>query len=566
MGILYDKMMFTPQQCRVRLSEASFRSQEAFQKSMGSSMSSFNSSLGDIKSGMNSGFKNLGNQVGNMHNDMNAGFKDLGNQVGNMHNDMNAGFSNLGNQMSDGFSSLDSTVRTGINSVNSNIGVVNDNITNMATGLSNQMASSTDAITGSVAESANYLGGQMAENSAMLANTMVSTSEQLASTVMQGAQMISGATFMSAMMGSAMVSRSIKRQTEVLKQEFTELRSEQMLSRRAITAAQMLTYHELKELNSNMVRNHHETMWALMEQSSILSEIRDILKFPRRTEAFELEKTGRFLIEREMYSQALEALLEAWKLVHNSEPGIAVSLAFAYDGLDNKEEFEKMMNIALNLSNDGQLSSYCHSLLSDFYWLTEDKEKALEQSYLAVSKSQNDIISQVNLAATLAEMGEKTKALDVIRELLKQDTDALKPLLDRQSFYRHNLVPEIMSLLNKYFDSEKEELKNKVFNFKTVLKDVEEKGAQKQFKGHNNRFMAIADDINKSCSISGATKKQLEKLHSKQEELVSIEEDARKVVNANKEFQTLDAMRKDVEKFLDGCFQQVVKIIPPKRH
>ncbi len=49
--------------------------------------------------------------------------------------------------------------------------------------------------------------------------------------------MISGATFMSAMMGSAMVSRSIKRQTEVLKQEFTELRSEQMLSRRAIIAA-----------------------------------------------------------------------------------------------------------------------------------------------------------------------------------------------------------------------------------------------------------------------------------------------------------------------------------------
>jgi tetratricopeptide (TPR) repeat protein len=417
---------------------------------------------------------------------------------------------------------------------------LNQNLSNIGSGLSNQMAHSTSH----------------------LSNTFTAVGEQLSQTVFQSAAMISGATFISALTSSAIIARSIKRQTETLKNELQELRTEQIISRRAITTAQMLTYYELSELKVQTIRNHKETIWAMMSQSEILSEIRELIKNPRQTEALELEKVGRVLLERGLYEQALQALIEAKGIIHDVEPGIAITMAFVYDNLKQFDNCKNRLYHAITLSKEPNLNSYCFALLSDLYWNNKEIEKATEYSGKALTLLPHDVPSRVNHAALLAEIGNTNQAKDIIESVLKEDIDNLKVIFDRKSFYRHELIPEILKLIKLFLDPELEEIKSKVIESQTQLETIKGEGIYKQTKGHKLRFdseLKSLEEIQKK--EKDYTKRDwFEKLHEKYEELIMIEEDAKKATKTTLNSQRVADVRKDVELFLDGVYQRIVNI------
>ena len=407
------------------------------------------------------------------------------------------------------------------------------------------------------------LSSQMASDSAHLSSTFQAVGASLSENIFQSAAIVSGSTFMGALTTSGLIAKAIKRQTLELKNELLELRTEQMYSRRAITAAQMLTYHELADLRVQTIRNHAETLWALIGQSSILNEIRELLQHPRRTEALELAKTGNFLMERGLFPQAKDSLQEARKIIHDSEPGIAVSLGFAHAHLDEHKATEERLSHAVMLSEDDQFNAWCLGLLSDFYWNKGKKEKSLEFSDKAVSKDPDSIPARINHAALLAETGDKRAAASIIDGLIREDTDSAKPMLDRKSFYRHELIPVIMDLLKTHLHPETETLKEEVTNFKRELHCIQEEGEYRQFKGHKKRFEEALKALRQIENDKSNVSKQdrLRGIRDAQQRLLLIEQDATRAAQANRNFSSLTAARQNVDQFLDAIYYRATVII-----
>lgn len=429
--------------------------------------------------------------------------------------------------------------------------------------LNSTMANGFWGVNQNIASMGANLSSQMSSNTAHLSGVFQAVGTQLSDTVFQSAAIVSGSTFLAAFTTSGLISKAIKRQTLELKNELLDLRSEQMYSRRAITAAQMLTYHELADLRFQAIRNHAETMWAMIGQSSILNDIREALQHPRRTEALELAKTGNFLMERGLFSQAKASLEEARTIIHDSEPGIAVSLGFSHAHLDEPEATEERLHHAVSLSDDKQFNAYCFGLLSDFYWNKGDRDKSLEYSDNALNNDPSSVPVRINHAALAAELGNKDAAIAIIDGLIREDTDTAKPMLDRKSFFRYELIPVVMDLLKTHLHPETEELKEHIANLRQQLQSIQQEGHYKEFKGHKKRFEEGLRALETIEEDQGnvARKDWLRGIHDAQQRLIMIEQDAVRASQANQEFSRLTAARQNVDQFLDAIYYRAATII-----
>ncbi|MFN0078190.1 MAG: hypothetical protein ACKVY0_17180 [Prosthecobacter sp.] len=368
-----------PSKQLVNITARSLADQQDFARGFGTSMKSLDHTFADGFSGMQSTMRD---GFSSMQNTMRDGFSGLHNDLSQGFAEVNSHVDAMGNQISGQIA--DSTNYLADTMVNVGQGI-NDTTLKVGEALGSQMASNTAHLQGTMEAVGQHLGDttlkvgqalgrQMADNTAFLGRQMFDNTQhlsavfqdvgaQLGHTIFQSTAAITGSIFIASLNTNRVLSRAIKRQTQELKNELLEVRTEQMHTRRAITAAQLLTYHELAELKVQTLRNHTETVWMLMRQSSIMQDIHETLKHPLRTKALELAETGTYLMSRGLFEQAREALTEAKNTIHDREPSIAVSLAFVYDNLRQGREVEERLLHAATLADDRTFIAYVHGLL-----------------------------------------------------------------------------------------------------------------------------------------------------------------------------------------------------------
>lgn len=513
----------------------------------------------------------------------------------------------LDRSLHDGFSGLQNTMQQGFSGVNSHIDAMGQHIssqiassteylagTMMDVGqgmqdttvkvgqlLSDQMAQSTGQIQGTVLDVGQrladttlrsgqhvadttvrvgqMLGRQMFDNTQHLSAVFQDVGSQLTHTIFQSTAAITGSIFIASLNTNRVLSKAIQRQTRELKNELLEIRAEQMHSRRAIVAAQLLTYHEISELKVQTLRNHTETVWLLMRQSAIMQDILETLKHPLRTKALELAETGNYLMSRGLFQQALEALTAAKETIHDREPSIAVTLAFVHDHLGQGRQVEERLQHASTLSNDHAFTAYVHGLLSDFYWQAGDKEKAFSSSATALSHDPLSPVVRINHAAMLAESSRVSEARSLLDGLIRDDTDHVKAILDRQSFYRHELVADVLQFVQRHLDPAAEALKDQNAELQDKLRNIRESGHYRQFAGHKKRFEETLQSLTAlkmRRERNPVTLKWHQEINIAYKRLTEIEEDAARATAANLRFGRLTSAREEVSQFLDAVLSR----------
>lgn len=495
--------------------------------------------------------RSFGTTVEGMDRTLREGFSGVNSHIDSMGNHISGQIIESANRLADTMVK----VGEGINETTFKVGDV----------LSSQMADNTAHLQGSIEavgqhlgettiRAGNVLGQQMFDNTQHLSSVFTEVGAQLSQTIFQSTAAMTGSMFIASLNTNRVLSRAIKRQTRELKNELLEFRSEQMHSRRAITAAQLLAYHELAELKVQTLRNHTETVWMLMRQSSIMQDILETLKHPLRTKALELAETGVYLMSRGLFEQAREALIEGKNTVHDREPSIAVSLAFVYDNLGQGQEVEERLQHAATLAEDRTFIAYVHGLLSDFYWQIGDKEKSFAESSKALSSDPFSPVVRINHAAMLAESGRLSESRALLEGLIRDDTDHAKSILDRQSFYRHDLVADVLKFVQHHLDPVAEAVKNENADFQDRLHYIRENGHYRQFAGHKKRFdetLETLSGLKARRERSPVTLAWHHDVNSAYKRLTEIEEDAARASAATKRFTRLNSARGEVSTFLD---------------
>lgn len=269
-------------------------------------------------------------------------------------------------------------------------------------------------------------------------------------------------------------------------------------------------------------------------------------------------------MSRGLFSQAREALTEAKNTIHDREPGIAVSLAFVYDHLGEGRQVEERLQHAANLSEDHTFSAYVQGLLSDFYWQIGDKEKSAAASSQALSFDPLSPIVRVNHAALLAESGRISEVRALLDGLIRDDTDNAKPILDRQTFYRHELVADVLRFVQLHLDPAAESVKNDNAALQEQLRQVRESGQYRQFAGHKKLFeqtLQTLSDLKTQRERDAVSRQWHRDVNTAYHRLMEIEGDAATAVAATRRFAQLHAAREEVAQFLDAMLARSTSLV-----
>lgn len=533
----------------VNITARSLADQQEFARQFGTSMKSLDRTMHD-------GFAGVHKDLAGVREDLSRGFDGV-----NSHLDA------VGQQISGQIASSTDYLADTVVNVGQGI---QDTTVKVGQALSDQMVQSTAHLQGTMEHGFNYLGDttvkvgqalgrQMFDNTQHLSTVFQDIGAQLGHTIFQSTAAITGSIFIASLNTNRVLSRAIQRQTRELKNELLEIRAEQMHTRRAIVAAQLLTYHEIAELKVQTLRNHTETIWMLMRQSSILQDILGTLKHPLRTKALELAETGHYLMSRGLFEQALQALTEAKETIHDREPSIAVSLAFVHDHLRQGRKVEERLQHAASLAEDRTFTAYVHGLLSDFYWQAGDKEKSFASSATALSHDPFSPVVRINHAAILAESSRISEARALLDGLLRDDTDHAKAILDRQTFYHHDLIADVLQFTQQHLDPATEALKDQNADLQEKLRLIREHGHYRQFTGHKKRFeetFHTLTALKTQRERTPATLKWHQDINTTYRRLTEIEEDAARATAATQRFTRLTAAREEVSQFLDAVLSR----------
>lgn len=533
----------------VNITARSLADQQEFARQFGTSMKNLDRTMHD-------GFAGVHQDLAGVREDLSRGFDGV-----NSHLDT------VGQQISGQIASSTDYLADTVVNVGQGI---QDTTVKVGQALSDQMVQSTAHLQGTMEHGFTYLGDttvnvgrvlgrQMFDNTQHLSTVFQDVGAQLGHTIFQSTAAITGSIFIASLNTNRVLSRAIQRQTRELKNELLEIRAEQMHTRRAIVAAQLLTYHEIAELKVQTLRNHTETIWMLMRQSSILQDILETLKHPLRTKALELAETGHYLMSRGLFEQALQALTEAKETIHDREPSIAVSLAFVHDHLRQGRKVEERLQHAASLAENRTFTAYVHGLLSDFYWQAGDKEKSFASSATALSHDPFSPVVRINHAAMLAESSRISEARALLDGLLRDDTDHAKAILDRQTFYRHDLIADVLQFAQQHLDPATETLKDQNADLQEKLRLIREHGHYRQFTGHKKRFdetLQALTALKTQRERTPATLKWHQDINATYRRLTEIEEDAARATAATQRFTRLTAAREEVSQFLDAVLSR----------
>lgn len=140
--------------------------------------------------------------------------------------------------------------------------------------------------------------------------------------------------------------------------------------------------HSVTELTTYLEYSHAETMWLMERQLEVLTGIKNLLEYPRATEANELLKMGAESLKRGMVQECLNLLQEAVKL-NPLDYRIYITMGHAYLAKDDyKNAFDRF---EYSLKNARRNSYKINSLLlmSHVCYSTGDIRKAIEITELA---------------------------------------------------------------------------------------------------------------------------------------------------------------------------------------
>ncbi|MFN0079097.1 MAG: hypothetical protein ACKVY0_21760 [Prosthecobacter sp.] len=198
-------------------------------------------------------------------------------------------------------------------------------------------------------------------------------------------------------------------------------------------------------------------------------------------------------------------------------------------------------------------------LLSDFYWQAGDKEKSFSASSKALSFDPFSPVVRVNHAAMLAESGRISESRALLDGLLRDDTDHAKSILDRQTFYRHELVADVLRFVQQHLDPAAEAVKLENTDLQERLRHIREHGHYRQFAGHKKRFeetLATLSTLKARRERSPVSIQWLQEINAAYHRLTEIEVDAAKAAAATRRFARLTAAREEVSQFLDSVLSR----------
>ncbi len=159
----------------------------------------------------------------------------------------------------------------------------------------------------------------------------------------------------------------------------------------------------------------------------------------------------------------------------------------------------------------------------------------------------------------LAESGRISESRALLDGLLRDDTDNVKSILDRQTFYRHELVADVLRFVQQHIDPVAEAVKNENTELQEQLQHIREHGFYRQFTGHKKLF-----DQNLETLFALRARRERSPIsiqwhrdvNASYHRLTEIEADAAKASAATRRFASLTSARDQVSQFLDSVLSR----------